>query len=363
MKGMIMNMKVWENNIRRVKPYVPGEQPKDKTIIKLNTNENPYPPAPGVANALSNMDIDSLKLYPDPTMGILVDEIADCYNVGSNQVFVGVGSDDVLSMAFMTFFNSDKPILYPDITYSFYPVWCDLYRVPYENPALDEDFRIVKEDYYKENGGVLIANPNAPTSLFEEINVIEDIVRHNPDSVVIIDEAYIDFAGESAISLIPKYENLLVIQTFSKSRSMAGMRIGYAIGSPKLIKALNDVKYSFNSYTLNQVAILAGYEAIKDNEYLEECVRKIVATRKRAEESFTKLGFKYLESGTNFLFVTHKDINAKKLYETLRESGIYTRYFDMPRIKNHLRVTIGTDDQMDIFFEFLKNYMKDIVQD
>lgn len=355
-----MNMKVWEKNIRRVKPYVPGEQPKDRTIIKLNTNENPYPPAPGVAKALKSMDIDSLRLYPDPTMGILVDEIADFYNVENNQVFVGVGSDDVLSMSFMTFFNSDKPILYPDITYSFYPVWCDLYRVPYENPALDQDFRIVKEDYYRENGGVLIANPNAPTSIYEEISVIEDIVRNNPDSVVIIDEAYIDFAGESAISLIPKYENLLVIQTFSKSRSMAGMRIGYAIGSPKLIKALNDVKYSFNSYTLNQAAILSGYEAVKDKEYFEEGLSKIMATRRRAEESFIELGFKYLESSANFLFVTHEDIDAKKLYESLKDKGIYTRYFDLPRINNYLRVTIGTDEQMDIFFEFLKSYMNEI---
>ena len=357
---MVMNMKVWENNIRRVKPYVPGEQPKDQSIIKLNTNENPYPPAPGVAKVLNNMDVDKLKLYPDPTMGILVDEIADFYNVDSNQVFVGVGSDDVLAMSFLTFFNSDKPILFPDITYSFYPVWCDLYRIPYENPALDNNFRIVKEDYYKDNGGVLIANPNAPTSIYEDLDFIEDIIKHNPDSVVIIDEAYIDFAGDSAIKLIPKYENLLVIQTFSKSRSMAGMRIGYAIGSPKLIKALNDVKYSFNSYTLNLASILSGYESVKDKDYFERGIKKIIATRKRAEETFTELGFSFLESGTNFLFVTHEDLNAKKLYEELRENNIYVRYFDMPRIDNYLRITMGTDDEMDILFDFLKRYLDKI---
>mgnify|MGYP001077188925 CR=1 FL=1 len=353
-------MNAWEKNIRNVKPYVPGEQPADKSVIKLNTNENPYPPAPGVSRVLNNMDTDSLRLYPDPTIGLLVDEIANFYNVKSDEVFVGVGSDDVLAIAFLTFFNSDKKVLFPDITYSFYPVWCDLYRIPYESQALDEDFKIVKEDYYKDNGGIVIANPNAPTSIYEEIEVIEDIVKHNPDSVVIIDEAYIDFAGESALSLTSKYDNLLVVQTFSKSRSMAGMRIGYAMGNPKLIKALNDVKYSFNSYTMNQTAILAGVEAVKDKDYFEMVIQKILNTRKKAESSFRKLGFSFPKSGTNFFFVSHEYIPAKDLYGLLKENDIYVRYFDLPRINNYLRITIGSDEQMKVLFDFIEKYISKI---
>lgn len=350
-------VRAWENYIRRVKPYVPGEQPKDKSVIKLNTNENPFPPAPGVQMVLRNMDTDSLRLYPDPSIGLLVEEIAGFYQVEKDQVFVGVGSDDVLAMAFLTFFNSDKPILFPDITYSFYPVWCDLYRIPYETQALDTQFRIVKEDYYKNNGGIIIANPNAPTSIYEQISTIEDIVKHNTESVVIIDEAYIDFAGESALSLINRYENLLVVQTFSKSRSMAGMRIGFAIGSKKLIKALNDVKFSFNSYTLNQTAILAGVEAVKDENYFRESISKIVKNRKEAEESLRNLGFRFPESGANFLFVTHEFIPAKELYEALKTNKIYVRYFDLPRIDNYLRITIGTKEQMNKLFDCLNKYI------
>ena len=338
--------KAWENNIRRVKPYVPGEQPKDKSIVKLNTNENPFPPSPNVQRVLNNLDADTLRLYPDPAIELLVNELAKFYQVSSDQVFVGVGSDDVLAMAFLTFFNSDKPILFPDITYSFYPVWCELYRISYETQPLDDEFRIVREDYYKENGGVIIANPNAPTSIYEGLDVIEDIIAHNPDSVVIIYEAYIDYCGDSAISLVNRYENLLVVQTFSKSRSMAGMRIGYAIGSRKLIKALNDVKYSFNSYTLNQTAILAGAEEVKDKDYFYERINKVLDIRKEAEEELRRLGFSFPGSGANFLFVTHESIPAKELYEALRENKIYVRYFDLPRINNYLRITIGSRQQM-----------------
>ena len=250
-------MKAFEKNIRKVEPYVPGEQPQHK-VIKLNTNENPYPPAPGVRKAMEDMNPDRLRLYPDPTAGALVDVLAEYYGVGKDQVFVGVGSDDVLSMCFLTFFNSDKPILFPDITYSFYKVWADLYRIPYECQKLDENFRIVKEDYYKENGGVIFPNPNAPTAIYEDLDFVEDIIAHNQDVIVIVDEAYIDFAGRSALELIDKYENLIVVQTFSKARSMAGMRIGYAISNPKLIKYLNDAKYSFNSYTMNQTSLVYG---------------------------------------------------------------------------------------------------------
>ena len=263
-------MAAWSDNIRKVEPYVPGEQPQKK-VIKLNTNENPYPPAPGVLAAMKKLEghVDSLRLYPDPTSDTLVSALADFYHVGKDQVFVGVGSDDVLSMCFLTFFNSEKPVFFPDITYSFYKVWADLYRIPYECKKVDENFHIIKEDYYSENGGVIFPNPNAPTSIYEDLEFVEDIIRHNQDVIVIVDEAYIDFAGESALSLLDKYDNLIITQTFSKARSMAGMRIGYAIASPLLIKYLNDAKYSFNSYTMNKTSLVYGAEAVKDKEYEE----------------------------------------------------------------------------------------------
>ncbi len=348
-------MKPWENNIRKVIPYVPGEQPNKENMVKLNTNENPYPPARGVREVLKGLNSDRLRLYPDPTIRLLVEELADFYHLEKDMVFVGVGSDDVLAMAFLTFFNSEKPILFPDVTYSFYPVWCDLFRIPYETPALDPEFRIVKEDYYKENGGVVIANPNAPTAVYEELPVIEDILRHNRNSIVIVDEAYVDFAGRSAVELIGQYENLLVVQTFSKSRSMAGMRIGYAMGNPSLIKALNDVKYSFNSYTMNQTAILAGAEAVKDADYFYEGIRRIKETRAKAEKEFHALGFSFPGTGANFLFVTHECIPAKEIFNALRENNIYVRYFDLPRINNYLRITIGTEEEMEKLFGFLRN--------
>ena len=251
-------MSSWESYVRKVVPYVPGEQPQEQRMIKLNTNENPYPPAPGVIRALKEFDTDRLRLYPEPTCKVLVDAIAEYYGLKSSQVFVGVGSDDVLAMIFMTFFNSKTPVWFPDITYSFYDVWADMLRIPYEVKPLDENFQIVKEDYYGENGGVVFPNPNAPTGILMPLSEIEDIIQHNRNVIVVVDEAYIDFGGESALPLIEKYDNLLVVQTFSKSRSMAGMRIGYAMGNEKLIKYINDVKYSFNSYTMNQTALALG---------------------------------------------------------------------------------------------------------
>lgn len=350
-------MKPWEENIRKVVPYVPGEQPNVPGMIKINTNENPYPPAPGVEKVLQGLDMDTLRRYPDPTVKPLVEELAHFYHLEPDQVFVGVGSDDVLAMAFMTFFNSTKPIIFPDITYSFYPVWCDLYRIPYQTQPLDENLLIVKEDYFKENGGVIIANPNAPTSIYEELAVIEEIIMHNRNVIVIIDEAYIDYAGKSAIELISKYENLLVVQTFSKSRSMAGMRIGYAMGNASLIKSLNDVKYSFNSYTMNQTSIMAGVEAVKDVEYFEQTIKKILATRERSEEELRKLDFLFPQSGSNFIFASHKTIPAKEIFVALRANNIYVRYFNLPRIDNYLRISIGTDDEMDKVFVFLKEFI------
>lgn len=351
-------MRAYENNIRKVDPYVPGEQPQNK-VIKLNTNENPYPPAPGVEKALREMDADRFRLYPDPTCGPLVEALAEFYHVKPEQIFVGVGSDDVLAMCFLTFFNSEKPILFPDITYSFYKVWAELYRIPYECQELDADFRIVKEDYDKENGGVIFPNPNAPTGIYEELDVVEDILRANQDVIVIVDEAYIDFAGRSAIELLEHYDNLIVVQTFSKARSMAGMRIGYAVGSPALIKYLQDAKYSFNSYTMNQAALVCGVEAVKDRAYFEEGIRKIIHTREWAKEEFEKLDFCCLDSDANFIFVTHPRYDAKKLFEALKEDGIYVRYWGSGRIKQYLRITIGTREEMEELFKFLKKYKGD----
>lgn len=352
-------MKSWEKNIRRVFPYVPGEQPNKPGMIKLNTNENPYPPAPGVQKVLQGLDADQLRLYPDPAIGLLVDELARYHHVSKDQVFVGVGSDDVLGMAFLTFFNSEIPVLFPDITYSFYPVWCELFGIPFETKPLDENFRIVKEDYYQENGGIVIANPNAPTAIYEETSFLEEIIRKNQNSVIIIDEAYIDYAGESALELVSRYENLLVVRTFSKSRSMAGMRIGYAIGHPDLIKALNDVKYSYNSYTLNLVQIHAGAAVVRDEEYFQECIQRVIKTREWTKEKLKELGFTFTDSGANFIFATHAFIPAKEIYEALRKADIYVRYFNLPRINNYLRISIGKEEEMNQLYLFLEEYVNE----
>ena len=349
-------MKPWEKNIRQVEPYVPGEQPKNGNVVKLNTNENPYPPAPGVEKARLAFSDDSLRLYPDPAASSLTDVLAEYYGLDSDQVFVGVGSDDVLAMAFLTFFNSELPVLFPDITYSFYSVWADLYRIPYERPALDENFRIVKEDYYRPNGGIIFPNPNAPTSLVEPLSFIRDMLEHNQVSVVIVDEAYIDFGGESAVSLLKEYENLLVVQTFSKSRSMAGMRIGYAMGNSSLIRALNDVKYSYNSYTMNRPSLVMGVEAVKDDAYFRETIQKIIKTREEAKSRLADLGFTCLDSASNFLFATHKRVPAKQIFTELKEEGIFVRYFNSARIDNYLRITVGTPEEMEKLYQALARY-------
>ena len=351
-------MKAWENNIRKVIPYVPGEQPKKEKMIKLNTNENPYPPAPGVKDVLTSFDTDRLRLYPDPKIEKLTDAIAEQYGLNSNQVFVGVGSDDVLAMCFMTFFNSNRPILFPDITYAFYPVWCDLFRIPYEVQPLNEKLEIVPEDYYKPNGGIVFPNPNAPTGIALPSAVIEEILQHNPESLVVVDEAYVDFGGETVLPLLKKYENLIMVQTFSKSRAMAGERIGFAIGSVELIKALHDVKYSFNSYTMNRSALDAGTAAVQNAAYLQETTARIVKTREHTKQVLAEMGFRFPDSKSNFLFVTHPDCDAHELFEALREAHIFVRWFDSPRIRNYLRITIGTDAQMESLFAFLRAYLK-----
>lgn len=349
----------WEDNVRKTEPYVAGEQPSAGGIIKLNTNENPYPPSSKVREAMQGFDCGRLRLYPDMNAEDLAGAIADYYHVRRGQVFVGVGSDDVLAMAFMTFFNGEKPVLFPDITYSFYDVWARLFRIPYRTCALNDDFRIRKEDYLASNGGIVIPNPNAPTGVLEEISLFEEIVRHSPGSVVIIDEAYVDFGGRSMIPLINKYDNLMVVQTFSKSRAMAGVRIGFAIANEKMIGYLKDVKFSFNSYTMNTPAILMGTAAIQDDAYFKETVGKIVRTREWVKGRLKGLGFLFADSRSNFLFVTHKSVPAKDIFSALKENNIYVRYWDKPRIDNYLRITIGTDEQMEKLASFLEKYLKE----
>lgn len=346
----------WRDNIRNVVPYTPGEQPKENGVIKLNTNENPYPPSPKVMEAVS--EIKHLRKYPDPAASDLTEAISTYYKLKKDEVFVGVGSDDVLAIAFLTFFNSKKPVFFPDITYSFYDVWADLFQIPYETKALDEGFRICAQDYYGENGGVIFPNPNAPTGALLELETVRDILEHNREVLVIVDEAYIDFGGESARNLIPEYDNLLVVQTYSKSRSLAGLRIGYAMGNKELIKAMNDVKYSFNSYTMNEPAIVMGKAAIEDEEYFQETKKKIIKTREWFQTELRNLGFSFADSKANFVFASHESIPAKELFEAAKREKIYVRYFDKPRIDNYLRITIGTDEEMKILSEFLKRQVQ-----
>ena len=352
-------MKTWEKYIRRVEPYTPGEQPKTAGVIKLNTNENPYPASPKVIEAVKNFDTDKLRLYPDPEASVLVDAIAHRYGLSSDQVFVGVGSDDVISMSFMTFFNSELPVLFPDISYSFYEVWADVYNVKYEKVPVDKDFNIVPEDYMKKNGGIIFPNPNAPTAIYMELDKVEDIIRHNQDSVVIIDEAYIDFGGKSAIDFVNKYDNVIVVQTYSKSRSMAGVRIGFAFGSPELIKALNDVKFSFNSYTMNAYSLICGVAAMEDEDYFNAGVSKIINTRETAKSKLKELGFSFPDSKANFIFAKHESVPAKVIFDKLKQRGIYVRYFNKEKIDNYLRISIGTDEQMEKLYAALKEIIKE----
>ncbi len=345
-----------EDNIRKVIPYTPGEQPKDK-VIKLNTNENPYAPSPKVVKALREMDHDALRLYPDPTYDILVSALSEYYGIEKDRIFAGVGSDDVLSMCFLTFFNGSDPVLFPDITYSFYDVWAKVYRIPYEEIPLRKDFSIDPADYKRTNGGIVIANPNAPTGVAESLEVMEEIIRENPKSVVIADEAYVDFGADTALKLLNSYENLVVVRTMSKSRSLAGMRLGYAFGSPKLIKYLNDVKFSVNSYTLNLPSIIAGAEAIKDDAYYTETRDRIVKTREDTKRRLKELGFEFKDSKANFIFARHKNAHGKELFEKLKEKGIYVRYFNKPRIDEYLRISIGTDEEMEMLITALKELL------
>lgn len=349
----------WEANVRITEPYIAGEQPKNPGMIKLNTNECPYPPAPGVSKMAKETKWEDLRLYPDMNADKLVNALAEYYHVRPSQIFAGVGSDDVLAMVFLTFFNSGKPILFPDITYSFYDVWAQLYRITYRTCILDDDFHIKKEDYLVPNGGIILPNPNAPTGVLEELEMLEEIIKKNKDAVVIIDEAYIDFGGVSCLPLIEKYDNLLVVQTFSKSRAMAGIRIGFAIGCEKLIQYLKDVKFSFNSYTLNLPAIELGTEAVKDDVYFKEITGKIIHTRERVKKELAELGFSFTDTRSNFIFATHCRVPAEEIFLALKKNDIYVRWWNKKRISNYLRITIGTDEEKDRLLSFLREYLKE----
>ena len=346
----------WTKNLRNIEPYVPGEQSKDKDI-KINANENPYPPSPKAAEVLKRFDTNKLRFYPSANSTKLKEAIAKYYKVDVSNVFVGNGSDDVLAVAFQSFFNSEKPIVYPDLTYSFYPVWCSLFGIKYKNYPVGDDFRINPEDYKEKNGGVVISNPNAPTSLGEGLDFVEKILNYNQDSVVVIDEAYVDFGGTSSIPLINKYENLLVTGTFSKSRSLAGLRIGFAIGSKALIDVMEAVKNSYNSYTVDSLSIEMGAASIKDDEYFKSTCKKVIKTRERVTLELEKLGFDVLDSQTNFIFATHNKHNMKSLFEYLKTQKVFIRYFSLPRIENYVRITIGTNEEMDIFLEKTKEFI------
>lgn len=347
-----------KENFRQVVPYVPGEQPKENDVIKLNTNENPYPPSGNVLEVLGSMDNGSFRKYPDPEVSDLVNTLADYHGVNKENVFVGVGSDDVLAMCFLTFFNSGKKVLFPDITYAFYKVWADLFKINYKEVPVDKDFKIIPDDYMVENGGIVFPNPNAPTGLALSVSEIEGIIKANPDTLVIVDEAYIDFGGETALPLINKYDNVIVTRTFSKSRSMAGMRIGYCIGNKELISVLNSVKFSYNSYTMSDVAIKTGIVSVNDEDYFQRIVNKIIETREKTKLQLKELGFTFPDSSANFIFAKHNKLDAEQLFNALKENKIFVRHFGAERIKDYLRITIGTEKEMDALINFLREYIE-----
>lgn len=343
--------KFWSPLTASLEPYVPGEQPKDKKYIKLNTNENPYPPSPKAIEAMGAAINDDLRLYPDPNCDVLVQSLAKRFGLQTSQVFVGNGSDEILAFAFASFFDPSKPVLFPDITYSFYKVYAKFYGITPKLIPLDEDFNIHVEEYQGEHGGIIIPNPNAPTAIVMPLEKVEQLLKQNPDQVVIIDEAYVDFGSQSAVTLVNEYPNLLVIQTLSKSRSLAGLRVGFAFGSAELIEGLNRTKNSFNSYTLDRVALVGAVAAIEDDAYFAETTAKVIATRERVEKQLKEMQFTVTPSAANFIFISHASIPAKELFEKLRAEGVLVRYFASPRIDNFLRVSIGTDEEMDQFLK------------
>ena len=339
-----MNMnRYWSKPIEALDPYTPGEQPQDQQYIKLNTNENPYPPSPTIANVIRDYEVDHLRRYPDPESRELIESLAAYHGLNANQVFIGNGSDEVLAHAFQAFFRQDYPILFPDISYSFYPIYCKLFQIDYRQPALDQTFCINLQDYASANGGIIITNPNAPTGIALGIGAIRELLADNPESVVIIDEAYVDYGAESAGQLIPEFPNLLVVQTFSKSRSLAGLRLGYALGHEGLIEALQRVKNSFNSYPIGSLTNAIALASIADEDYFQDCRKRVIVSRERLSADLQQLGFEVFPSSSNFVFVSHPSNAAETLYLELKSTGILVRYFKQTRIDNCLRISIGSD--------------------
>lgn len=349
--------KYWNDHVKTLEPYVPGEQPKDKKYIKLNTNENPYGPSKRVIEAIEKASNEELKLYPDPTCSDLNKEIAKYYGLNENEVFIGNGSDEILAFSFMTFFQKGRKVLFPDVSYTFYNVYAEMFNLDYELIKLDNDFNIPLEDFNRHNGGIIFPNPNAPTGKYIEPNEIIKVIEKNTDSVVIVDEAYVDFGGQSMVDYVKNYPNLLVIQTFSKSRSLAGLRVGFAMGNKELIEGLNRVKNSFNSYTIDRLALIGAREAIKDENYFKDTINKIIKTREETIIKLKDLNFKVLDSKANFIFAKHNKVKGKYLYEELKNNGVLVRHFNKDRIEDFLRITIGTDEEMNILIEKLKKIL------
>lgn len=346
--------KFWSPFVKDLVPYVPGEQPKLSNLVKLNTNENPYGPSPLAIAAMQAELNDNLRLYPDPNGERLKRAVCDYYGVQPEQVFVGNGSDEVLAHAFHGLFQHDKPLLFPDVSYSFYPVYCGLYGIAYEAVALDEQFQIDVADYRRPNGGIIFPNPNAPTGCLLPLDAIEQLLLANPDTVVLVDEAYIDFGGVSAITLVDRYPNLLVTQTLSKSRALAGLRVGLAVGHPDLIEALERIKNSFNSYPLDRVAIAGAVAAFEDRAYFEQRTQQVIDSREAVTRALQALGFEVLPSAANFIFTRHPQRDAAELAAALRERGVIVRHFKQSRISQFLRITIGAPEQNQALLEALR---------
>jgi histidinol-phosphate aminotransferase len=346
----------WSDFVKDLEPYSPGEQPQISNITKLNTNENPYGPSPAVLEAITAAANQNLRCYPPPDAQQLRQKIADYYQLSVSQIFVGNGSDEVLAHVFNGLLNHPQkgPLLFPDISYSFYPVYCQLYGISFDKVPLAADFSIDLADYERANGGIIFPNPNAPTGILLELDAIEAILQKNTNSVVVVDEAYIDFGGQTAASLIDKYNNLLVVKTLSKSRSLAGMRIGYAMGSEKLIEGLDRVKNSFNSYPLGHLQISAGIAAFSDEDYFQKTRQQVIAQRQQLSTQLEALDFDVMPSQANFIFTRHRGYCAEDLADKLRQQGIVVRHFKQPRIKEFMRITVGTEAENKLLIEALK---------
>ncbi|WP_027849768.1 histidinol-phosphate transaminase [Marinospirillum minutulum] len=343
----------WSPLVHQLTPYVPGEQPKIPNLTKLNTNESPYGPSPKVYEAIKQATNDTLRLYPDPQAQDLKQALADYTGLPANHIFVGNGSDEVLALAYQALLKQDKPLLFPDISYSFYPVYCKMYQVDYEQLPLDENFKINLADYQRPNGGIIFPNPNAPTGIALPLGEIRQLLDNNPDSVVLVDEAYVDFGTESAVSLVKDYPNLLVTQTFSKSWALAGLRVGFAVGQPELIEALIRVKDSFNSYPLDRLALAGAKAAVEDQDYFKSTCNKVITSREKLTQALSQLGFEVLPSSANFVFARHPQHEGAWLAQKLRKKALLVRHFNQPRISSFLRITLGTEEQNTLLIQLL----------